>query len=153
MRAFSDMLQARFEVILTPNDLRRALREFGDCDRVFIDTTGRSPFDEASISAMAGALSDDAIHPALCIPAGLRAQDARLVMDGFAPFEPEHMIITKWDETTAPGETLSLAIEHECPISYITVGQEVPDDIVEADAGVLAATALDLEETLAERIL
>jgi flagellar biosynthesis GTPase FlhF len=153
IRAFSDMLHARFEVIFTPNDLRRALKQLADCDRIFIDTTGRGPFDSQSIASMAGALSDPSIHTALCIPAGLRYQDAKLVMEGFAPFDPRHLIITKWDETVAPGETLSLAIEREQPISYITVGQEVPDDIVDADAGVLAATALNLDQSIAENLL
>ena len=153
LRAFSDMLNVPFEVAFTPLDLRRALQEHADADRIFIDTTGRGPFDTDSIQSIAGALAPAEIESALCVPATLRQKDAHAVVEGFGAMRPSSMIITKWDETLCPGECLSQAIETDLPISYITIGQEVPDDIVAADPGVLAANAMNLELQFAEEIL
>jgi flagellar biosynthesis protein FlhF len=102
---------------------------------------------------MASVLAAAQIPSALCLPAGLRRTDAEAVVESFSRMRPIQVILTKWDETVAPGEALSVAIEKELPISHITVGQEVPEDIVTADPGVLAASALSLSEELAEMVL
>ncbi|MCA8955877.1 MAG: hypothetical protein KDC87_07375 [Planctomycetes bacterium] len=153
MRAFSEMLGIPFTVAFTPLDLRRAVAEHATADRILIDTTGRGPFDTDAIASLAGALEIDGMHTALCLQAGQRYRDAAATLDAFAGLEPMGMIITKWDETTAPGEVLSLAIERELPIAFITDGQEVPEAMIPADPGVLAAAALGLAEDTAETIL
>ncbi len=153
LRAYADMLDAPFDVAFTPLDLRRALMQHAEVDRIFIDTTGRSPFDNESLSSLAGSLGNSEPATVLCLPAGLRRCDAESTLSSFAGLKPQSMIITKWDETHVPGETLSLAIEKELPLSFITVGQEVPEDIVTADAGALAANALCMDEQVAEAVL
>ncbi len=153
LRAFAEMLDVPFEVAFTPLDLRQALVRHGDVDRVFIDTTGRSPFDVDSISLMAGTVQVARGRSVLCMPAGLRQTDCEAVLQGYRRFSPVSVILTKWDETSAPGETLSLLIERGLSVAYVTVGQEVPEDIVTADATELAASLLGLEERVAEGAL
>lgn len=145
LRAFADMLGVPFEVAFTPTDLRRAVHRHGDVDRVFIDTTGRSPYDCDSIGTLRGTL--DAAGPgiALCLAAGTRRGDGIAVLEGFAPLGSGCLILTKWDETECPGESLSLAIERGIPIARITVGQEVPKDIRVANSAELSNSAFRLE--------
>lgn len=153
LRAFSEILNVPFSVAFTPLDLRRFIQEHADKDRIFVDTTGRGAFDGDSINTIAGALTAAKVPSYLCMPAGLRGGDAKSVVLGFDAMKPTSLVITKWDETIAPGETLSLAIERGFPISHVTVGQEVPEDIVTADPGVIAANAFNLSEQAAEKIL
>ena len=75
---------------------------------------------------------------------------AAAVLEGFESLDPACLILTKWDETDAPGESLSLAIERGIPIARITVGQEVPDDIRMASSGELARSAFRLEPLTVE---
>jgi flagellar biosynthesis GTPase FlhF len=153
LRAFADMLEVPFDVAFTPLDLRRALQRHHEADRVFIDTTGRSPYDLDSVSLMAGTVQVARGKTVLCMPAGLRRRDAEAVVNGYRRLSPAGVILTKWDETEVPGEALSLLVELGLPIAYVTVGQEVPKDIVSADTTALAASVFGLDERVVEEAL
>jgi flagellar biosynthesis protein FlhF len=153
LRAYADMLAAPFEVAFTPLDLKRALRRFAGVDRVFIDTSGRGPFDQQALAQTRGTLEGARPACLLCLPAGMRRVDAEASVAAFEPLGLDALALTKWDETKVPGETLSLCIEQGLPLAHVTVGQEVPADIVSADAGALAASALRLPEAQAEAVL
>lgn len=149
LRAFADLLEVPCTVAFTPQDLRRALQAHADCDRVLIDTTGKSPLDRDSLRALQGALGPQP-QTLLCLCAGTRRRDAELIVDAYEPLGTAAVILTKWDETLVPGEALALLVERGLPLSHVTVGQEVPADILAADAGQLAAAALGLETATAE---
>ena len=145
LRAFADMLSVPFEVAFTPNELRRAVeRHRNSVDRVLIDTSGRSPYDKNAVQSLGAVLRSDDAAAALCVAAGARRVDAQATLAAFGQLDLRAVLMTKWDETTIPGEVLSLLIEQRRPLTHITIGQEVPDDIVGADAHLLA------EQTLAE---
>jgi flagellar biosynthesis protein FlhF len=55
------------------------------------------------------------------------------------------LLLTKLDEALSLGNLLTLLGECRLPLSYLTFGQNVPDDIVPADAGQLARAILGLE--------
>jgi flagellar biosynthesis protein FlhF len=145
LRAYAEMLAVPLEVAFTPMDLRAALQKHRDADRVLIDTGGRGPFDRGALDALAGSLRPARARLALCLPASARRDDATLALEAFARGEPDAVVLTKWDETRTPGETLALAIELGLPLSHVAVGQQVPEDIVRADGGALAAAAFGLE--------
>ena len=48
------------------------------------------------------------------------------------------VIFTKLDEAASFGNIVNLVVKMKRPISYITTGQDVPDDIEVADAQYLA---------------
>lgn len=151
LRAFAEMLRVPFQVAFTPMDLRRAVGEYEDVDRIFIDTTGRSPHDGDCIGTLRGTLESANPGVALCLAAGTRRQDGISILRGFDSLESDCLIITKWDETHRPGESVSLGIEYGLPIARITTGQEVPEDIVMVNDEDLAHAVfrLDTEHSLA----
>lgn len=153
LRAFADILQVPFDVAFTPTELRRAVREHAHADRIFIDTTGRSPLDRASLTALRGTLEGADPTTILCLAAHSRRADADQIFDAFEPLAPFATVLTKWDETHVPGDALSAAIERGMPLCHVTVGQDVPDDIVSACAGSLAAAAFSLTESDARRLI
>ena len=145
LRAFADLLAAPFEIALTATDVRRALQRHAGCDRILIDTTGRSPRDRDALPALEGTLRAAGAASLLCLAAGTKARDCRLVLDAYESLGLDAVCLTKWDETTAPGESLAQLIEAGLPLSHLCIGQEVPADIVAADARQLASAAFDLE--------
>lgn len=153
LRAYADMLQVPFEVAFTPLDVKRALQRFAHADRVFLDTSGRSPFDQEALAQARGTLDGSDAAGLLCLPAGMRRVDAEAAIAAFEPLGIDAIALTKWDETTVPGETLSLCVEGGLPIGCVAVGQEVPADLLDADAGALAASALRLEDAQAQAVL
>jgi flagellar biosynthesis protein FlhF len=145
LRAFADLLAVPFEVAFTPADLRTLLKTHAGCDRILIDTTGRSPRDRTAMPMLEGQLRAVGASTLLCLAAGTRARDCRVVLDAYEPLGIGAVCLTKWDETVAPGEALAAVIEAGLPLSHLCVGQEVPTDIMTADALQLARAAFDAE--------
>jgi flagellar biosynthesis protein FlhF len=129
LRAFAEMLRVPLEVAFTPADLRRALHAHAGADRVFVDTAGRSPREREALAHLARAFTDVPIARALCVPAAARRQDLVTLRRACAPLAPTSLVITKWDETDAPGEVVSYAAEEGIPLLFLTDGQEVPEAI------------------------
>jgi flagellar biosynthesis protein FlhF len=153
LRAYAEMLSVPFTVALTPQELRRAVDAAAGADRILIDTAGRSPADGAALATLAGTLRASAATTLLCLPAGCRRADAGAMLGAYAPLAPGALVVTKWDETLAPGELLALAIERGLPITHLTIGQQVPQDLLVADARMLAAAAFGLDEALVAELL
>ena len=145
LRAFADLLATPFEVALTATDVRRALQRHAGCDRILIDTTGRSPSDRDTLPVLEGNLRAASAAVLLCLAAGTKSRDCKLVLDAYEPLGIDAVCLTKWDETTAPGEALAELVEAGLPLSHLCIGQEVPADIVDADPRQLASAAFDLE--------
>ena len=145
LRAFADLLGLPFHVAFNATDLRRVLHQHASCDRVLVDTSGRSPRDTGAMPLLEGTLRAGDCATLLCVAAGTRARDTKVVLDGFAPLGIDAVCLTKWDETTAPGEALGALIEHGLPLSHVCTGQEVPADIVAADATALAHAAFAVQ--------
>jgi flagellar biosynthesis protein FlhF len=149
LRAFADLLDVPFAVAFTPTDLRRLQQEHAACDRIFIDTTGRSPRDRDALPHLEGHLRAAGAATLLCLAAGTRARDCQVVLEAFEPLGIDAVCLTKWDETTAPGETVAATLERGLPLSHLCVGQEVPADILPADAEALARAAFGVPEVAA----
>lgn len=145
LRAFADLLAVPFTVAFTASDLRRAVAQHAECDRIFVDTTGKSPRDSAALPLLEGYLRAGECSTALCLAAGTNRRDSDVVLGAYDALGVDAVCLTKWDETVVPGESLSAVIERGLPLSHLGIGQEVPADIVDADARAIAAAALDTE--------
>ena len=51
------------------------------------------------------------------------------IIDAFHIFKPQAAILTKLDEAATIGSALSSLIEHNLALSFITNGQQVPEDM------------------------
>jgi flagellar biosynthesis protein FlhF len=145
LRAFADLLDVPFAVAFTATDLKRLLEQHAACDRVFVDTTGRSPRDREAMPLLEGNLRAGGAASLLCLAAGTRGVDCKAVLAAYEPVGIDAVCLTKWDETLMPGESVAAVVEHGLPLSHLCIGQEVPADIVGADAGQIAAAAFDGE--------
>jgi len=143
LRAYADLLDVPFAVAFTATDLRRALHEHRLCDRIFVDTTGRSPRDAEAMPLLEGNLRAGGCASVLCLAAGTRARDCKVVLDAYEGLGIDAVCLTKWDETTMPGESVAALVEKGLALSHLCVGQEVPADIVPADAMEIARAAFD----------
>jgi flagellar biosynthesis protein FlhF len=149
LRAFADLLDVPFSIAFTPADLKRHLAQHADCDRIFVDTTGRSPRDRESMPLLEGTLRSGGCATLLCLAAGTRSRDCKVVLDAYEPLGLDAVCLTKWDETVSPGEAVSAVVEHGLPLCHITIGQEVPADILAVDASQLADAAFAPAEATA----
>ena len=114
---------------------------------VFIDTAGRSPRDEVKIRELAEFLLQarpDEVHLVLSAVAGQRS--LRSAVERFAIVQVDRLILTKLDEADSLGGVLAVLGLSSRPVSYLTTGQAVPDDIEPADRKRLARLILRQED-------
>ncbi len=101
-------------------------------DVICIDTTGRSPSDYAKILEMQEffeVIDKNLAQTYLAISAVSKAMDIREIIKQYKGFDYTSLIITKLDETATVGSVISVLSECEIPISFITTGQKVPQDL------------------------
>jgi flagellar biosynthesis protein FlhF len=146
LRTYADIIDLPMQVVSTPREMREAVRRMSDLDLVLIDTAGRSPKDEVRLQELKSFLSEanaDEVHLVLSSVGSPRVleQTARQ----FGAVGTTALILTKLDEASGLGNVLPVLRTRRLPLSYLTNGQNVPDDIEIADAGKLARMILGLE--------
>ncbi|MFW5829362.1 MAG: flagellar biosynthesis protein FlhF [Planctomycetota bacterium] len=146
LRAYADLLDVPFEVAQTPAQLHAALARFADYDNVLIDTAGRSHADSARILELKGFCRQHAsLQVCLTVSATCGRAEFAAVVERFSILPIQHAIVTKLDECMAHGRLYGCLRRHHLPVSYVTMGQEVPDDIKAADRSALAHAVLHSE--------
>ena len=149
LRTFARIASIPLDVVYKPDDLPAALKKNADKDLIVIDTAGRSHRDQdkmRELSDFMEAANPSQIH--LTLSAGSKLKDLLDIVDRFHVVPSDSFVITKLDETTDYGNILNLAQRRPKPISYLTLGQNVPDDIAVADNATLAKLVMckDLDE-------
>ena len=143
LRTYADIIDLPMQVISTPKEMREAVRRMNDLDLILMDTAGRSPKDEVRIQELRVFLSEaeaDEVHLVLSSVAG--AKTLEQMAQRFSTVGTTALILTKLDEATGLGNVLPLVRSSRLPLSYLTNGQNVPDDIEVADARRLARLVL-----------
>ncbi|MBE0447942.1 MAG: flagellar biosynthesis protein FlhF [Actinobacteria bacterium] len=139
LRTYADIIGAPIEIAFSNQDAREALENHQDKDLVFIDTAGRSPHNEIQINELVGlmnACSPDEIHLVLSVTT--KMSDQMDAIKRFSAVPINRLIFTKLDETNTPGSMLNIVNEMKVPVSYLTTGQNVPEDIKVAESQELA---------------
>lgn len=147
LRRYAMLMDAPLAVAPTPESLAKALHELQGAEVVFVDTPGRSQRDPRRMDHLKGlidAAGADEVH--LIVSATTQERVALEVVRGFSDLKPDRLIITKLDESPTLGHLVSCIIRAEKPVSYITTGQDVPDDIEPASPSRLAGLVLGEEE-------
>lgn len=95
-----------------------------------VDTPGLGAHEGAAIAALREILlaaRPREVH--LVVSATMKLDDVRAAIRAFTPLGLTHLLVTRLDEATTCGSVLSAAAGVDLPLSYFTVGREVPDDI------------------------
>ena len=135
LRTYANILEVPFKVIYSADELIASLKEFSDSDFILIDTAGHSHNNESQKSGTKQFLScvsdeyDKQVY--LVLSATTKYRDLKSVCETYAEFTDYSLIFTKLDETEALGNLYNIKLRTGADMSYITVGQDVPDDIEE----------------------
>ncbi len=144
LKTYGDIMGVPVRVVFTPQELRNAVSQFANASIILIDTAGRSQFDATRIRALKGILQAvPQVETHLVVSATTRYSDALEIFNRFGIIPLHRLVFTKIDETKTYGMLLNLAVRTALPLSYLTNGQEVPDDIEEAIPGHIAGLIVD----------
>lgn len=130
LRTYAEILHLPLEVALHPQDLREIVERNRNQDLLLIDTAGRSPNDTGSIEELRDFLT---AHPRienhLLLSATMKDQDLEKTVRRFGILPIKSYIFTKLDETEAFVPLFNQLARFKRPLSYLTKGQKVPEDI------------------------
>jgi flagellar biosynthesis protein FlhF len=146
LRTYADIIDLPMQVVSTPREMREAVRRMAGFDLVLMDTAGRSPKDEVRLQELKAFLTEaaaDEVHLVLSSVGSARTLEQ--TAQRFAAVGTTALVLTKLDEASGLGNILPVLRSCKLPLSYLTNGQNVPDDIEIADAAKLAKMILGLE--------
>jgi len=138
---YARMMKLGIETVVDPPEFSSALNALRYSDYILIDTMGSSPYDKGKIEkiyeCLRGNDTEYSVDVVLVMPSSIKYEDLKATYDNFAPLGIDTMMFTKLDETRGFGNLFSLVYETKVPISYFSVGQEVPEDLAVATSDFL----------------
>lgn len=154
LRTYATIIGLPLRVATGPDDLAVALEAQADCDMVLIDTPGRSQHDAGRLGELQALVHVARPHETHLV---LSATSSDAVLERaasrFAAADPQRVLFTKLDEAVHLGPMFNVLRRINLPLSFVTTGQDVPDDIERAKAERLARLLLEGPETLAARLV
>lgn len=130
LKRYADIIGSPLRVVHGADELRDAQQAMSDFDFLLIDTAGRSPNDALKLNELKGLLAaaePDEVHLVLSTTAS--ADSLNLAAARFGDVRVDRIIFTKLDEAAHVGVLLNVIRKVNKSLSYITTGQDVPDDI------------------------
>ena len=149
LRTYADILGLDLRVVYTPGEMAVHLEELGrKCEVVLVDTAGRSHRDYSKMREL-GEILEHLPHGSknyLVLSLTTRYSDLCKTVsfyDGMADFG---LIFTKLDETETLGALMNICCLSGKKASYVTFGQNVPDDLETVKPDKVAKSLLGLGE-------
>lgn len=133
LRTYANILEVPFRVIYSPEEVVKACEDYKDYDYIMVDTAGHSYQNETQRKAV-----EEFLHAVkersqqdvfLVLSATTKYKDLLKIADAYSEITDYKLIFTKLDETAYFGNLLNLRLHTGAQLSYVTCGQNVPDDI------------------------
>ncbi len=143
LRTYADIIGVPLKVALTPAEIASACHALRDVDVILIDTAGRSPNDSERIDEIQSFINAAEPHETHLVLSSATSEQVILrTIDRFSTVQADRVIFTKLDEAVNFGVIVNVMRKVGKKLSFITTGQEVPDQIERGEAGRLARLIL-----------
>ena len=135
--AFSpDLFGEGVSVIFSPDELIDAINKYSEYDLILVDTAGRSHRNAEQLSEVKQLITATQeaglgvnIEKYLVLSATTKYKDLLNITEAYKDIDNFRLLFTKLDETNAYGNILNIRVHTGAPLSYVTSGQAVPEDI------------------------
>ncbi len=148
LMTYAKMMKLPIETVVDPSDFGDALNALRHNDYILIDTVGSSQHDKEKIEKLKSFLKVDTfaeININLVLSTVTKYEDLTDIYKNFSLLPIDTFVFTKLDETKTYGNIFSLLLDTKKPVSYFSIGQEVPDDLMQAEADYLLKGILNKE--------
>lgn len=139
LRTYSDIINIPLKVVYDGDEFKKAVEEFKpEVDLILVDTPGRNwknKWELGQLNEFAKKSIVDETH--LMLSLNMESRDLDFAVENFNRLDPDKIILTKLDETSTYGDIINLNEKYNKPFSYITFGQDVPEDIDQAHPEIL----------------
>lgn len=130
LKKYAEIIGAPLKVVHSPQELKEAIEAMNFLDFVLIDTAGRSPRDTLKLNELKSflaAANPDEVH--LVLSSTAEQSCVEMAIERFSDVRADKIIFTKLDEAAHVGVMLNVVRKVNKALSYVTTGQDVPDDI------------------------
>lgn len=130
LRTYAEIMDLPLQVVSSPREMREAVDRLSDCDLILLDTAGRSPRDEVRMAELRMLLAEAGAHEVVLVlssTAGL--ESCQSASTAFSRIRATSLLLTKIDEAVSLATLVPVLCNPHLPLSYLTDGQHVPDDI------------------------
>lgn len=146
LKNYADILGIPMSIVYSPMDIAKEIEKYKSYDVVFVDTAGFSHKNDEQRGDMALLIDklpdeyDKDVY--LVLSATTKYKDLKDIVDTYKTFGKFDLIFTKLDETSAYGNIYNIRQYTGANVSYVTTGQNVPNDIDEIDTQKLVKNLL-----------
>ena len=130
LKTYAKILGVPIEIIFDISSIQSVVDEHENAEIILLDTAGRSQRDKKNMDLFENIYSSftpDAVH--LVLAANMKYRDMLDVVEHIPNIPISHLLFTKLDETVSYGSIFNIHQVMGCPVSFLTVGQNVPKDI------------------------
>ena len=145
IKTYANILNAPMEVVYTPDEMKNAVERHKNCDFIFVDTAGRSHRNDEQkkdLQEIIASVADYEKEVYLVVSATVKYNDLKSISKTYEDMFSYKLIFTKLDETRGWGNILNLKLDTGKDLSYVTWGQNVPDDIGAVNPQIIAKKLL-----------
>lgn len=139
LKTYAQILNVPIEVCYSINDFKMATKKFEAYDVVLIDTAGRNFRNKKYIEDLKQVIDfNEEMETFLVLALTAKQKDMEDIFHQFSSIEINKFIFTKADETSIYGSIINLVEKYNMGVAFITIGQNVPDDMISASPEVIA---------------
>ncbi|MBZ9688064.1 flagellar biosynthesis protein FlhF [Clostridium estertheticum] len=132
LKTYADIMNIPFKVVYNIKDMENAIGTMSECEVILIDTTGRSSKNKMQISELRTFVEKaDTKNIHLVLSSTTKNKDIKYIIEAYQILNYNSIIVTKLDETSTYGSILNIIETAQTPLSFVTTGQNVPDDVKE----------------------
>ena len=144
LMAYARMMKLSIDTVVEPEELPKAIDSLKHCDYILIDTAGHSQHDRGKLQNIKSYLNTDyKIDISLVLALNAKYEDLKDTYNAFSELNIDTLIFSKLDESRNFGNMFSLVYDTKKPISYLSIGQGVPNDLILASNDYLVDCLLD----------
>jgi len=133
LRVYANILDAPMSIVYSVDEINEAIEKYLDYDLIFVDTAGFSHKNEQQRNdtkrLLEGVKEEYRKEVYLVLSATTKYNDLMDIVDIYNEISTYKLIFTKLDETSSYGNMLNIKLYADSDLSYVTTGQNVPDDI------------------------
>ncbi|WP_100404468.1 flagellar biosynthesis protein FlhF [Bacillus solitudinis] len=146
LKTYARILNIPLEVAYSVDDFIKARKQFEHYDLILVDSAGRNFRNRLYVEELSKVIDfKDEADTLLVLSLTSKYEDMKEIISQFSLIPIRKVILTKKDETSSYGAMLNIPIELGLGVAYITNGQNVPDDILEASISFISKSLLEVE--------
>lgn len=134
LKTYAEILGVPFGVVISIKDIPSVMKTMEDCEVILVDTMGRNSKNIMQVSEIRKFVEEmhaDKVH--LVLSMTTKQKDLKKIISNYGMIKYNSLILTKIDETEVNGSILASLYYSKVPVAYISTGQNVPEDIEEAN--------------------